>query len=561
MTWINILTLIGAIGLFFYGLKLMSEGLQKIMGESLRSILAAMTRNRFTGMLTGVLVTSLVQSSSATTVMVVSFVNAGMITLAEAMAVIMGANLGTTATTWLIATLGFKFPIALFAFPIIALSWPYLISKHSKHNSWGELFLGFALLFFGLEELKQSIPDLSVYPAVPDFLHQYVNAGFVPVIVLLLLGILLTVVFQASCITFTIASLMCINSWIPFEMGCAMVLGSNIGTCLSPLLAARSANTMARRAALGHLLFNLVGTIWALSLFFYFCHFIANLCISIGLGNPQNVEDVALGLTMFHTLFNVITLCLMLPFTSTFVAAVSRLIPEQKQGDDSFKLQHISEGYLASSGEMALVQVHKETSLYGEDVYKMFKMVLQMLNEPMGSDKQLELMRKVKLLEEESDKAELEIAQFLNQISPSTLSFSGEQHSRSLYKVVDELESIADSIYHCSVSLSQKCDQRVWFTPEMNKDLSKMMSLIDSAMQHMLKVLEMDNVPDNALNKAYNFEDEINNLRNQLRNSMLDSIERKDFEFQQNTYFMHLINECEKIGDYIINVISASSEK
>jgi len=561
MSCINLLTLIGSIGFFLYGMKLMSEGLQKVMGESLRNILAAMTRNRFTGMLTGVLVTALVQSSSATTVMIVSFVNAGLITLAEAMAVIMGANVGTTATTWLIATLGFKFNIALFIFPIIAVAWPLLFSHHSRNNSWGEFLLGFSLLFLAIEELKNTVPQQEFESGLVSLLHQCSSWGFGSVFLFLGVGIVLTLAIQASSATITLSLLLCINSLIPFEIGCALVLGSNIGTCITPLLASLSANTMAKRAALGHLLFNLFGTIWVLAVFFYFCQFIAQICEFVGLGNPTEPTCVAMGITMFHTLFNVANLLLMLPLTRYCVAVVSRLIPEQLNEEESFKLQYISQGFISSSGEMALLQVQKETTRYGHDTYKMFKMIATMLSEPMGSEKQLDLMQRVKVMEEDSDRAEIEIAQFLNQISPSTLSFSGEQHSRNLYKIVDELESIADSIYHCSVSLFQKCEQRVWFTPEMNQDLSKMISLTDAAMQHMLKVLEMDNVSENALNKAYNIEDEINNYRNQLRNSMLDAIERKDFEFQQNTYFMQLINECEKIGDYIINVISATSEK
>lgn len=559
MSIIQILTMVGSVGLFLYGLKLMSEGLQRIVGDSLRAVLAAMTKNRFTGMLTGVLVTSLVQSSSSTTVMIVSFVNTGLITLAEAMAVIMGANLGTTATTWLVAALGFQVDLSLLLFPLIAISFPFLNSQKTKYNSWGELLVGFALLFLGVGILKSNMPTMISSPSAALFFQQCCSWGYGSVLIFLVVGILLTLIVQTSSATFLIAALLCINGWISFPIGCAMVLGSNIGTCILPLLASLSANTMAKRAGLGHLIFNVVGTVWTLAIFYYFCDFVIYLCQSIGL--TIEGKNAALGMAMFHTLFNLVNLCILLPFTRRFVTIVSRMIPEREDKHEAFKLQYINEGYMSSAGELALVQVQKEAQRYAEETYKMFMMVRDMLNEPMRSERQLELMERVKSLEEDSDRAELEIAQFLNQISPTTLSHSGELHSRNLYKIVDELESIADSIYHCSMSLLQKSEHRVKFNVEMNQNVAKMVALTDTAMQHMIKVLSMTSVPDNALNKAYNNEDEINNFRNQMRNAMLDSIDRREVEYLQNTYFMQLINECEKIGDYIINVISAASER
>lgn len=558
MSFIQLLTLIGAVGLFLYGLKLMSEGLQRIFGDSLRAALSAMTKNRFTGMLTGVLVTSLVQSSSSTTVMIVSFVNAGLITLVEAMAVIMGANLGTTVTTWLIAELGFKVEISFLIFPLIAISLPFLNSYKTKYNSWGELIIGFALLFLGISLLKSNMPSLSDNPAAASFFAQCSSFGFGSVLIFLVVGILITLIVQTSSATFLVAALFCIGGWIPFSAGCALVLGSNIGTCIVPLLASMSANTMAKRTGLGHLLFNVLGAIWVLAIFFYFCDLVEIICESVGL--PLEGSNLALGMAMFHTLFNLVNLCLLLPFTRRFVTLVSRMIPEGESKIEAFKLQYINEGYMSSAGELALIQVQKETQRYAEETYKMFLLIRDMLNEPMGSDRQLELMERVKSLEEESDRAELEIAQFLNQISPSTLSHSGELHSRNLYKIVDELESIADSLYHISMSLFQKSEHRVKFNAEMNQNVAKMISLTDTSMQHMIKVLSMNSVPDNALNKAFNNEDEINNFRNQMRNAMLDHIDRREVEYLQNTYFMQLINECEKIGDFIINVISAASD-
>lgn len=560
MTWIDVLTLIGSIGLFLYGLKLMSEGLQKIAGDSLRKVLAAMNSNRFTGMLVGILVTALVQSSSATTVMIVSFANAGMISLAQSMSVIMGANVGTTVTAWIIAVFGFKFNIAFLVFPLIALALPFFNSGSSRKNAWGEFIIGFSLLFLGLDELKHIVPLLSEFPALLDNLRDISAMGYPSILLFLLIGMILTMVVQASSAAFAIALLMCINGWITFEMGCALVLGSNIGTCMPPLLAALSANTMAKRAALGHLLFNVLGMVWALAIYYYFCNFITSICVSIGFGDPHEPSLSALGLAMFHTVFNLISLCIMLPLVKLFVNVISRIIPDKDGHDESFRLQYINSGFMTPSAEMSLVQVQKETLRYGEEVYKMFGIMKTMLDERNGLERQNETNLRIRHLEEDSDRAELEIAQFLNSISPKTLSYSGEQLTRNLYKEVDELESIADCISHMSMVIFQKAEQRVRFNSEMNTSIVRMMTLIDTALVHMLKVLDMEEVSPSILNKAYNHEDEINNCRNQLRNDMFDSLDRKEIDYYQNSYFMLIINECEKIGDHVINVISAASE-
>ena len=560
MTWIDVLTLIGSIGLFLYGLKLMSEGLQKIAGDSLRKVLAAMNSNRFTGMLVGILVTALVQSSSATTVMIVSFANAGMISLAQSMSVIMGANVGTTVTAWIIAFFGFKFNIAFLVFPLIALALPFFNSGSSRKNAWGEFIIGFSLLFLGLDELKHIVPLLSEFPALLDNLRDISALGYPSILLFLLIGMILTMVVQASSAAFAIALLMCVNGWITFEMGCALVLGSNIGTCMPPLLAALSANTMAKRAALGHLLFNVLGMIWALAIYYYFCNFITSICVSIGFGDPHEPSLSALGLAMFHTVFNLISLCIMLPLVKLFVNVISRIIPEKDGHDESFRLQYINSGFMTPSAEMSLVQVQKETLRYGEEVYKMFGIMKTMLDERNSLERQNETNQRIRHLEEDSDRAELEIAQFLNSISPKTLSYSGEQLTRNLYKEVDELESIADCISHMSMVIFQKAEQRVRFNSEMNTSIVRMMTLIDTALVHMLKVLDMEEVSPSILNKAYNHEDEINNCRNQLRNDMFDSLDRKEIDYYQNSYFMLIINECEKIGDHVINVISAASE-
>lgn len=535
---IAILTIAGSIGLFLYSMKLMSEGLQKIVGDGLRSMLSAMTRNRFTGMLSGLLVTSLVQSSRATTVTIVSFVNAGIISLKESMAVIMGANVGTTTTTWIIALLGFHFGIGSYAFPLIALSLPLLTTKRFDTHDWGELLMGFALLLLSVSLLTHSMPLLD-----PDLHHSEFSfgLGWADPLLFLLVGVVLTIVVQGSSAAFTVVLLLLTFGWIGFGSACSLVIGANIGTCITPLMASLSANTMARRAAVEHLGFNLIGALWALPLVP-----LASLWL-----NAVLVDEVALAL--FHTLFNAINMILLIGFTPWISKAITWMIPDDRDKEEEFKLQFIGNGFI-ESGEMALLQVRKETSRYAFDTYNMFSHVRTMLSESLNSERTQTLFQTVKLLEQKSDQAEEQIATYLNKISPKTLSADSELLSRSYYKMLDEMESVADSIYHIACTLKRKQEHRVGFTPDQQKKLAHMVALTDAALAHMSKCLEHEDLPESALNKAYNLEDEINNYRTQMRNEML---ELKAFDYEQATYFMDIINECERLGDFVINVLSA----
>lgn len=556
----TILTLFGSIGLLLYGMKLMSESLQKLAGDRLRSVLASMNRNRLAGMLSGFLVTAMVQSSSATTVMIVSFVNAGLVSLAEAMAVIMGANVGSAVTTWLVASVGFEFDIALWLLPLIAIALPLFNSFHSTRSTWGQFIVGFALLFMGIVAIREAIPDLQeAYPSILTVLDMCCSGSFGLVLLFFLAGGLLTLLLQTSVASFVLTLALCSVGWIPFELGCAMVLGSNVGSCLAPVLATRSANPMARRVAMGHVLFNVIGLIWALALFYPFCHLINILCLGLNLDSPYTPMGAASGLAMYHTVFNVINLCLLLPLSNQIIRLTDRLIPDQENSTKAFHLQYLNKG-LITSGELSLLQVKKETIRYAQEVYHMFELIRLMLNEKLGSEKQIEAYQQIRDMEEQSDDAEVEIAQFLNEISRKGLSANGEQMCRALYKMVDELESIADSLYHMAATLRSKSEQRVFFSATNNANVLKMMTLTDASLSHMLRVIENEEVSPNALNKAYNNEDEINNFRSQIRNEVLDPMDRAKLEYQQNTYYMELINECERIGDFVINVLAAQSQ-
>ncbi len=553
-------TFIGAIGLFIYGMKLMGEALQKIADDSLRNVHAAMSHNPFTGLCTGVMLAALVQSSTATTVMIMSFVNAALISLASSLPVIMGANIGATLTTWIISILGFRLSISAFIFPLIAIALPLFQSSNTKRNTWGGLCISVALLFLGLEILKDSFEAIS-QTTVPSFFQLISSWGYGSVLIFTLLGIFLTVIVRTSSATFVLALLMCINGWIPASLACAVILGSNVGACLIPLLAARNSNFFAKRAAMCNLLFNVFGCTLCLALFVPFCLLIDIICSTIGL-EAGNINIYApISLALFHTLFNIICVILFMPIRKVLLKLAKIIIPKQDDKEEAFKLQYLTnKGLLTTNGQMALLLARKETSRYANETYQMFELLTAIIYEPLGSEKQLNMHQQIAQMEADSDVAEVEIADFLNHMSHKTLSSDGELSSRNLYKMVDELESIADSIFHMSNTLKNKQEQRVFFNTEMNYDLRRMFSLTDTAMKHMSLVLEMDEIPSNALNKAYNYEDEINNYRNQLRNTMLDRIDLKEIEYEQNTYFMMLINECEKIGDHAINVIAAACE-
>lgn len=527
----ELLTLLGSIGLFLYGMKSVSDGMQKIAGDHLRGIISDIKENKFLALFSGFCTTALVQSSSATTVIAVSSVNAGLISLAQAIAVIMGANVGTTFTTWIISIFGIHFSLSEFFLPFVAIGLPLYNSDNRRRSSIGELLIGFGLLFFSLSIIRQTLPELNLQ-------------GFDNPLIYLVLGIPFTMLVQASSVSFTFAVLLCLNGTISFEMACALVLGANIGTCINPLISSFKANYMARRTALSHLLFNLFGAIWALLLLHPIC-------------NQLNAIAPEFSIAIFHTSFNLVNLIIFIWFTKYFEKIVTKMIPEKLvQDEDPFKLQFIASG-LIDSGEIALSQAKQEAINYSKETYKMFSLIPLMISEPNGSAKLVSLHDKVLSMEDDSDKAEEEIADFLREISTTTLSSDGDQLSMSIFRMIDEMESIADSIEHMAITIGHKSDLRIIFSQDMKQSLSRMITLTDSALSHMVDSIEKEEATEAMINRAYNIEDEINNYRNMLRNSVLEMIDKKTIEYQHGTLFMELINECERIGDYVINVLSA----
>ena len=557
-SFFDFLRLIGSLGLFLYGMKIMSEGLQKFAGDSLRRILTAMTTNRVTGVLTGVLITALIQSSSATTVMVVSFVNAGLLTLTQSIGVIMGANIGTTVTAWLISALGFKVDIAAFSLPLLAFGIPLLFSGKSSRKSVGEFIFGFSFLFMGLQALKANAPDLGANPEMLAFVQNYADMGFFSIILFLFIGAILTMIVQASAATMAITLIMCANGWIDYQLGVALVLGENIGTTITANLAALTGNTQARRAALAHLAFNIFGVIWVLILFYPFTN-----AVSWFVTNVMRISDpsvaVSFKLAAFHTAFNISNTFVMIWFVGLIEKTVCFLIKGKKDEDEEYRLRYITGGML-STAELSILQARKEITLFAERTGRMLDMVKALFYEK-NEDAFLKTYSRVEKYESISDRMEIEIANYLTCVAEGRLSSEGKEEIRIMLRAVSEIESIADSCNNMARSIKRRNEFKSIFTDEQNHKVDQMLALTEKALHRMIEILKKSELVRDDVNPSYNIENEINNYRNQLKIHNVEDINNKKYQYQDGVYFMDIIGEAEKLGDYVLNVVQAVIEK
>lgn len=543
-------------GLFLYGMKIMSEGLQKVAGDRLRSILTAMTTNRVTGVLTGVLITALIQSSSATTVMVVSFVNAGLLTLAESISVIMGANIGTTVTAWIISIFGFKVDMAAFALPLLAIALPLIFSGKSNRKSIGEFIFGFSFLFMGLSYLKANAPDLNANPEMLAFVQNYTDMGFFSILLFLFIGTILTMIVQASAATMAITLIMCANGWISLELGAALVLGENIGTTITANLAALTANTQAKRAALAHFVFNVFGVIWVLIIFHPFIQLVNWVVDTFFQTNNPEVA-ISYKLSAFHSIFNICNVCLLIWGVKLIERTVCALI-RPKEEDEEPRLRFITGGML-STAELSILQARKEIHLFAERTHRMFGMVQDLLHTDKDDDFN-KLFSRVEKYENISDNMELEIANYLNQVSEGRLSSESKLQIRAMLREVTEIESIGDSCYNLARTINRKRQTNQDFTEKQYEHIHFMMKLTDDALAQMIVVVEKPEHQSIDINKSFNIENEINNYRNQLKNQNILDVNNKEYDYQMGVYYMDIIAECEKLGDYVVNVVEASSD-
>lgn len=564
---LQVFTLLGALGMFLYGMNLMSSGLQKAAGERLRGFLSAMTSNPLKGVLTGMGITAVIQSSSATTVMVVSFVNAGLLTLVQAIGVIMGANIGTTITAWMVAFLGFKADISILAIPLMLFGFLFSNSKKDQRKNIGELIVGFCLLFLGLSFMKESVPDLRQTPEVLEFVSTWSAHGFGSVLLFLLFGTILTLVLQSSSATMAITLIMLSMGWIPFGMACAMVLGENIGTTITANIAASIGNTQAKRAAMSHTIFNVFGVLWALILFNPFLRLVGLITEKLfGLPNPAaegfsvpgptSPEGTAAlyGLSMLHTLFNMTNTLILVWFTGLIGKAVSWIIrTPENQEKEVFRLKYISAGPLATP-ELSVDQAFDEIIHFAQISKNGAAYAKEAVNEA-DTDKFEELRAKLVKYEEISDRIEYEIATFLNGVSAEEISESTSIKIKAMYKIVGELESLGDSGETISRILSRKNIHKKVFDADTIKNLNMMADAVSEAYDAMIDNLvaahkgELVNIAN-----AYNAEDRLNTLRNNFRDAVIEEIDNGGKNYQTSVYYMDILNEFERMGDFMINV-------
>ncbi len=556
-SFLDFLSLIGAVGLFLYGMKIMSEGLQKTAGDRMRSIMSAMTKNRFAGLFTGIFITALIQSSSASTVMVVSFVNAGLMSLADSMAVIMGANVGTTFTAWIISIFGGQVNVNAFILPLIGIAVPFLFSKKSTHKSISEFLLGFAFLFLGLQLISQNVPELDANAL--EFLAHYADMGFLSVALFVLVGIVITMIIQSSAATFAIVMIMCGKGWITFDMGCAMVLGSNIGTTITPILASLGANSAAKKAALGHLLFNCFGTVWALALIYPLISSVASITRSLGPGDPTAVGATAaamsFGLSVFHTVFNMVNVMIMIWFTELFVRICNFLIKPKHKDEDEFQLKYISRGILNAS-ELNIAQAQREIELYAERVNRMFGMVRTLEHEKPDTEEFNKLFSRIGKYESIADRMEIEIANYLNCVVDGRLSYEGKLRISSMLSIVSEIESIADSCNNLARTMVRQHQAKIEFNKIVSDNIDTMFKYVAEALENMIILLrDIENADEKHIMNSYNKEREINNYRNAIRSENVDNINNKVYPYEEGIYYMDIICESERLCDYVVNVV------
>lgn len=549
----DILKLVGALGFFIYGMKVMSESIQKVAGDSLRSVMSIITSNRISGVFTGFLTTAIIQSSSATTVMVVSFVNAGLLKLRQAIGVIMGANIGTTITAVLILVFGFsKFSISHYTLPIIAVGFPLLFAKKVEWKYWGEFLIGFALLFMGLSALKGAVPDLKHNPEILAWITELNNLGFLSVVIAVLIGTILTVVVQSSSAAMAITLIMCDNGWIPYDMAAGIVLGENIGTTITANLAALIGNVHAKRAALAHFMFNVFGVVWMLLIFSFYINGIDSIMVSTGNGSPLNETGaIKWGLTYFHISFNIINTAIMVWFVPQIESVVTKLIASKDDEDEEFHLEFIGT-QLMRTAELSLMEARKEVAKFSKHVVKMSAFVQELI-ESTDSKRIEKLTEKISKYEDRTDELEMEIDDYLVKVSEGRLSTAASEEIRAIMSVTSDLERAADIFMRMSREINRKNKHNLTFTEDQISNFKKIFTLVDDALNVMHANLKAD-YSEVQLEEAMSKEDAINKLKKELSKQHWKSVEENHYDVQTGIVYRDIIFGCERVGDHIINV-------
>nr|WP_294715059.1 Na/Pi cotransporter family protein [Prevotella sp.] len=552
--------LIGALALLMFGMKTMSDSLQKMAGPQLRHVLGTMTTNRVTGILSGTLITAAVQSSTATTVMTVSFVNAGLLTLAQAISVIMGANIGTTLTAWIMSA-GFSFNITDFVWPAFFIAIILIYSK--KRKIIGDFIFGISFMFLGLGTLRQTGIDMDLAHNQPvlDFFASFDPHSFQTTITFLLIGSILTMCVQSSAAVMAITMILCSTGVLPIYQGIALVMGENIGTTVTSNVAALTANTQARRAAMGHMVFNFFGVLWILCVFRPFIHLV---CGWVGYDDMMEKNDphfvanaakLSFVLAAFHTTFNLANTFILVWFVPQIEKLVSKIIRPKKNADeDDFRLRFIQSGIMKTP-EISVLEAQKEIHCFAERIQRMFGMVKELLGET-NEDKFIKLYTRIEKYEGISDNMEIEIAKYLDQVSDSHLSDETKAKIRAMLREISEIESIGDSCFNIARTLNRRFKGKEDFITSQYEHMHQMMELTDNALTQM-NITLVGHKGDNDANLSFNIENEINNYRNQLKSQNINDVNNHLYTYAIGTMYMDIIQECEKLGDYVVNVVEA----
>ena len=546
----KLLLLIGALGFFIYGMKVMSEGLQQAAGGRLRTMLGSITSNRVKGVLTGFGITSIVQSSSVTTVMTVSFVNAGLMTLRQSAGVMMGANIGTTITGWLVLLLGFKVSISSYAFMIIAIASPLLFLQKGKARAWAGAIFGFCILFIGLDELKHAVPSLDASSAIVQFFIDFKDVWYGP-LMFVFLGALVTIVIQSSSAAMALTLAMVSAGTIPFEVACAMVLGENIGTTITAEIASLIANVHAKRSARIHSMFNIIGVTWMLLVFPFFLKGLG----AIVTGDP--FTDVAVAgttIALFHTAFNLFNVLLLIWFVPQLVSVAERTVRSRGEADEEFKLDFI-DGPLGSTAELCILEATKEVAKFGKITSKMNGFIKTHINSSEKKEKN-KMLTKIEKYEEITDRVEIEIANYLGKTARLEMSDEASSQMRGMLNITTDLERIGDIFFQMSKVLEKKDRDKNYFTPEQRDGINKMISVTEEAFEIMNDNLKSE-YGSISMDKAIAKEKEINNLRDQLRRKHVEDIDKDDYNMNNALVYTNIFASFEKVGDHIINVSEA----
>lgn len=552
----QVLTILGSLGIFLFGIKMLSESLQKVAGNRMRAVLSAITSNKYKSIFTGLIVTAAIQSSSASSVMIISFVNAGLLSLYQAVGALIGANIGTTITIWIISLLGFKFSLNVILLPIIALSIPLYFSSKSHLKSWGEVLIGFALLFMGLELMKANLPVLDEGSMLLQELARFTHHGFFSLLLFVCVGVVFTFLLQSSSVTLALTLVMCNNGWISFEIAAAMVLGINIGTTSTAIIASLIANQTAKKAAVFHLLFNMAGVLWALVFFSYLLNGIAKVTFMIEGASPVvDIYSIPIALSLLHTAFNIFTAILVVILLPQFIRLAELFVPAGKS-KEQFRLTYFNSPI--STSELSLLQARKEIHVFGKRTEAMFEFIPQLLIEK-DEERFSSLFERISQYEDISDRMEVEIASYLTRLSESELSYQSSKKIRSMLKIIDDMESINDICLKMARLIEQKNNEKAWFNQKMRNEIGEIFDLVRASIAMMNQHLDnYESAPD--LNKVLELELAINTIRDELLAKNQKRLNAEKIHYPTAKYFGEFVSHCEKIADLTLNVSQAIAD-